>query len=91
MEGPPDLAIEVVSPSSVTVDRKDKFLQYRKAGVRNYWIVDPRLKTIEGWEIKNRRYVSTGRGQGGAVISLPPFADLQIPLARLWRSRSRRN
>ena len=33
MEGPPDLAIEVLSPSSVTIDRKDKFAQYRKAGV----------------------------------------------------------
>ena len=30
MEGPPDLAIEVISPSSVEVDREDKFLQYRQ-------------------------------------------------------------
>jgi Uma2 family endonuclease len=90
MEGPPDLAVEVVSPGSVTIDRKTKFTQYRKAGVRFYWIVDPQLKTIEGWELKNRRYVPVGRGQGSAVISLAPFVDLQIPLSRLWRTRNRR-
>jgi Uma2 family endonuclease len=89
MEGPPDLAAEVISPSSVTIDRKDKFAQYRKAGVRFYWIVDPELKTIEGWELKNKRYVSIGRAQGAATIRLPPFADLEIPLSRLWRKRRR--
>src|SRR5438270_5773719 len=47
MEGPPDLAIEVISPSSIEVDRKDKFEHYRAARVRHYWIVDPVLKTIE--------------------------------------------
>src|ERR1700733_4723124 len=72
MEGPPDLAVEVISPSSATIDRKDKFTQYRKAGVRFYWIVDPQLKTIEGWELKNRRYVPIGRGQGTGTITLAP-------------------
>jgi Uma2 family endonuclease len=90
IEGPPDLAVEVVDPSSETIDRKDKFAQYRKAGVRFYWIVDPQTKTIEGWELKNRRYVPAGRGQGSALVRLPPFEDLEIPLGRLWRSRNRR-
>lgn len=89
MEGVPDLAIEVISPTSGKIDRKDKFTQYRKAGVKFYWIVDPKLKTLEGWELKNRRYVPTGRAQGNAAIALPPFKDLQIPRFRLWR-RSRR-
>lgn len=89
MEGPPDLAIEVLSPSSVTIDRKNKFAQYRKAGVKFYWIVDPQHRTIEGWELKNRRYVPIGRGQGSATVSLAPFNDLPIPLARLWRRPSR--
>src|SRR4030095_7048740 len=41
LEGPPDLALEVVSPESETRDRRDKFREYRAAGVREYWIVDP--------------------------------------------------
>src|SRR6476646_5120006 len=42
MEGAPDLCIEVISPSSTRIDRKDKFKQYARAGVQHYWIVDPK-------------------------------------------------
>jgi Uma2 family endonuclease len=82
--------VEVISPTSVNIDRKTKFAQYRKAGVSFYWIVDPQLKTVEGWELKNRRYVPIGRAQGTTTISMAPFPALEIPLARLWRTRHRR-
>jgi Uma2 family endonuclease len=87
MEGPPDLAIEVLSPSSVEVERGDKFEQYRKAGVRHYWIVYPSSRTIEAWTLKGRKYVEVGQGQGTATVRLPPFLHLEIPLARLWRTQ----
>jgi Uma2 family endonuclease len=41
LEGPPDLAVEVVSPDSQERDREDKFADYQAAGVREYWIIDP--------------------------------------------------
>jgi Uma2 family endonuclease len=41
MIGPADLCIEVVSPESVTRDYGEKFEEYEKAGVREYWIIDP--------------------------------------------------
>jgi Uma2 family endonuclease len=85
MEGPPDLAVEVISPSSVEVDREDKFEQYRAAKVMYYWIVDPELKTLEGWALKRSKYVPIGRGEGMDVTQLAPFADLQIRLEELWR------
>ncbi len=87
MEGPPDLAVEVISPSSVGVDRTDKFAEYRVAGVRYYWLVDPALRTIEGWELKRGRYVRTARGAGSDVVRLPPFPDLDVPLGQLRRLR----
>lgn len=40
--GPPDLAVEIISDDSVQRDRRDKFREYRLAGVREYWIIDPR-------------------------------------------------
>ncbi|HTU93094.1 MAG TPA: Uma2 family endonuclease [Gemmataceae bacterium] len=40
VEGPPDLAIEIVSPDSVERDYVRKREQYRQAGVKEYWIVD---------------------------------------------------
>lgn len=40
--GAPDLLVEIVSPSSATLDRVTKFREYEAAGVREYWIIDPR-------------------------------------------------
>lgn len=87
MEGPPDLAIEVISPSSIAVDREDKFEQYRAAKAKYYWIVDPGMRTLEGWELKRGKYAAVGRAQGNETICLPPFSDLQIPLKNLWRKK----
>jgi Uma2 family endonuclease len=41
LEGPADLVVEVISPSSATVDRIDKFEEYEAGGVPEYWIIDP--------------------------------------------------
>jgi Uma2 family endonuclease len=41
MKGPADICIEVVSQESVERDRGEKFAQYEKHGVREYWILDP--------------------------------------------------
>jgi len=42
LEGPADLVVEIISDDSVQRDRRDKFKEYREAGVREYWIIDPR-------------------------------------------------
>ncbi len=44
--GAPDWVIEIVSPSSKTMDYIRKYSLYEKAGVREYWIVDPKEKRI---------------------------------------------
>lgn len=42
LEGPADLVIEIVSDDSVRRDRDEKYHEYAAAGVREYWIIDPR-------------------------------------------------
>lgn len=44
--GAPDLIVEIVSPSSARRDRVDKFNKYEKAGVREYWLIEPELKLV---------------------------------------------
>lgn len=47
IEGPPDLVLEVISPESVARDYRVKYEEYEKAGVREYWIVDPQAQAVE--------------------------------------------
>jgi Uma2 family endonuclease len=42
LNGPADLIIEVISRDSVRRDREKKYREYAKAGVPEYWIIDPR-------------------------------------------------
>ena len=44
LNGPAELAIEIISTDSVLRDREDKFYEYQAGGVREYWIIDPRPK-----------------------------------------------
>ncbi len=87
MKGPPDLAVEVVSPSSSKTDRVDKFKQYSAGKVNYYWIVDPRQRTVEAYRLRAGKYVGRVRGSGSDVVQLPPFPKLKINLAKLWRPK----
>lgn len=46
VDGPPDLAVEIVSPESVERDYQKKRLLYQRAGVAEYWIIDEYLEKI---------------------------------------------
>ena len=56
--GAPDLVIEILSPSSVRHDTHRKFLAYKKAGVAEYWIVDPYSKTVQTHILNSGEYIT---------------------------------
>ena len=53
LDGPADLAIEVISPESRTRDRKDKYYEYQQAGVREYWWFDPIRREVEFYRLND--------------------------------------
>lgn len=64
--GPPDLVVEVLSPGTQSVDRGEKFLEYARAGIDEYWLVDPGAQTIEVFVLKAEaftRLVKAGPGE----------------------------
>jgi Uma2 family endonuclease len=77
IEGAPDLVLEVLSPSNWLTDRREKFEIYAEAGVREYWIADPKNRTVEVFVLRDdRTYELLGNfGQGERARSeiLPGF------------------
>lgn len=57
LDGPCDVVLEVVSPSSINEDYSYKFAEYQAAGIREYWIVDPMRKAIAAHRLVDGKYV----------------------------------
>ena len=55
-KGAPDLIIEILSPSTQRHDRLVKYNLYQRAGVREYWIVNPEDHTVQVSILENGRY-----------------------------------
>ena len=76
VDGAPTLAIEIMSPSTVQIDRGTKLQLYARHRVPHYWIVDPVARTVEAYTLRSGAYELSVRAE--------PFPDLEILLASLW-------
>ena len=56
LEGAPDLIIEVVSPDSESRDWREKYREYERAGVREYWVIDPMSQHAEVYVLVRGKY-----------------------------------
>lgn len=52
--GAPDWVIEIVSPSSRHMDYERKLSLYEAAGVREYWIIDPKQETVAVYDLEHK-------------------------------------
>jgi Uma2 family endonuclease len=84
IEGPPTLVVEVLSPSTVLIDRRTKFALYGRYGVPYCWLVDPETRSIEVFSLGSGRYNLVLRAAGAAAVSAPPFPELALVPEALW-------
>jgi Uma2 family endonuclease len=84
--GAPDLAIEIVSPSSKRFDRVVKLAWYASIGTPEYWIVDPPARSLERYLLDHESGVLelVDRLHDDARFAPETFPELEIELARLW-------
>lgn len=82
IQGAPDLAIEILSPSTRRLDRKLKRELYERAQVREYWIVDPEARTVEQHVLVGERYGPPSPST--EHISLQVLEGVTIDLTQVW-------
>jgi Uma2 family endonuclease len=82
--GAPDLVVEILSPGTAGYDRREKQDAYARAGVGEYWIVDPGAQTVELLTLDQSGYRSHGVFRGQA--RLPSSAvTLPVPVERFFQ------
>jgi Uma2 family endonuclease len=84
---PPDIAIEVVSPSrrDQRRDREEKLAEYAEFGIRWYWIVDPERRSVEIQALgEDGRYALAVERSTGSITEIPGCPGLVLDLDVLW-------
>ncbi|MBA3321325.1 MAG: Uma2 family endonuclease [Pyrinomonadaceae bacterium] len=88
LDGPADLAVEIVSPESIGRDRGEKFVEYERAGIREYWLIDPDRETAEFYELgADGRYRAAATESDG-VFRSKVIAGFFMRLPWLWQTPS---
>ncbi len=80
----PDVAVEVLSPSTAGVDRGRKMRMFARYGVPEYWIVDPVPMEIEIHALEEGAYRRTQTATGGDTVRSGLLPDLTFPAGRLF-------
>ncbi len=83
-DGAPDLIVEVISPSSIRLDRVTKFTEYEQTGVHEYWIVDPVAHLVEVYTLARGEYALLGTFQHQDTIQSQIFAGIEITINTIF-------
>jgi Uma2 family endonuclease len=83
--GEPDFVAEILSPSNTKGEMDRKFSLYKKAGVKEYWVIDPKTRTVTAYDFcggAEKTYASSD------AAPLTHFPGLVIDLAAVFEEEN---
>jgi Uma2 family endonuclease len=83
--GPPDLVIEILSPSTAHYDLKEKFRVYEKSGVREYWIVDPGMNSVEIYSNEKEHFSLIAKAEGEGEVESVLLKGFKLTLKEVFK------
>ncbi|BCX88459.1 hypothetical protein MIN45_P0828 [Methylomarinovum tepidoasis] len=84
--GPPDLVVEIVSPSSVHRDYALKQRLYERFGGREYWLVDPGNRTVDVLGLDGDAYASVSFASGEGAVTSNVLDGLAVTLEAVFQT-----
>ena len=84
LQGAPDLAVEILSPSSLRRDRVQKMRIYARHGVAHLWLIDAQARTLEELVLDGSTYRLASACEGDEVFRPAIFPGLEVPLKEVW-------
>lgn len=87
VQGAPDLVVEIGSPGTRRRDETIKRRLYERAGVSEYWTVDPELDLLRVYRRTDGEFARPVElsAEAGDVLTMPLLPGLDLPLARIFR------
>ena len=83
VQGAPDLVVEVVSESTVPVDRSIKLKLYGRFGVQEYWIIGPQGPSADVYRHGPEGFSLAAQLAFSDALTSPLFPAFSLPLSRL--------
>jgi Uma2 family endonuclease len=87
-KGAPDLIIEVSSPATIRRDQSTKLDAYEQAGVREYWLANPKTRIITIYTLPNQgqEYALLGEFTSGETLHSAVLPGLELAVESLFAS-----
>jgi len=83
IRGAPDLAIEILSPSNTAIEMAEKLCLYQDAGVREYWVVDPKNNKVTVHRFRPGE-ISTRTYRASDTVPVGIFPDFGVALDQVF-------
>ncbi len=84
-EGPPDLVVEVLSPSTQQRDRELKRKLYAQYGVLEYWLVDIETRSVEVLRLGAEDFISQGSYSSEGYVVSQVLPELSMPVNQVFQ------
>ncbi|MCJ7842045.1 Uma2 family endonuclease [Lederbergia sp. NSJ-179] len=83
IEGPPDLVVEILSPSSIKRDKMDKLETYALYQIPEYWIVEPQTGILEAYILQGKQYKLANIFLEDEIVTSPHIPCLSFTMAEI--------
>ncbi len=82
--GSPDLVVEILSKSTAVYDKGAKRETYERNGVREYWLVDPRNKSVEVYGLIEQRYKLIAYQEETGMVKSAVLEGFELDIEKIF-------